>query len=51
MSILDLPFEWLVLIGGNIFLILVLLILIISNRVKIRRLKKKYDKFMNYLSG
>lgn len=51
MSILDLPFEWLVLIGGNIFLILVLLILIISNRVKIRRLKKKYDKFMNGLSG
>jgi len=51
MSIFDLPYELIALLGIIIFLILILLIMISSNRAKIRRLKSKYDKFMNGMSG
>ncbi len=51
MSILGIPFEWAILIGVNFFLILILLLMNISNRSKIKKLKIKYNKFMNGLSG
>jgi hypothetical protein len=51
MNLFDLPVEWLVLIGFNFFLILVLLLMNASNRAKIRRLRSKYDKFMNGSNG
>lgn len=51
MNLFDLPVEWLVLIGFNFFLILVLLLMNASNRSNLKRLKSKYNKFMNGLSG
>ena len=42
--------EWIVLIGINFLLILILLLMNLSNRAKIKRLRNKYYKFMNGLS-
>lgn len=43
--------EWIILIAVNFFFILLLFIMNLSNRSKIRKLKSKYYKFMNGLSG
>lgn len=43
--------EWIILIGVNFFLILVLFLMNLSNKSKIKKLKNKYYKFMNGLSG
>jgi len=51
MSIFDLPYELIVFIGLNFLLTLILLFMNASNRSKLKRLKSKYDKFMNGLSG
>lgn len=45
------PFEWIMVIGVNFFVILLLFILHFSSRSKIKKLKIKYNKFMNGLSG
>lgn len=44
---LNVPLEWLIALGVNFFVILILFILTISSHSKIKRLKKKYYKFMN----
>ena len=51
MSIFDLPYELIAFIGLNFLITLILLLMNASNRSKIKRLKSKYDKFMNGLSG
>lgn len=43
--------QWIILIGINFLLMLLLLIMNLSNKSKIRKLKNKYYKFMNGLSG
>lgn len=43
--------EWVILIGVNFFLLLVLFIMNLSTRSKLKKLKVKYYKFMNGLSG
>lgn len=50
-SFLSLSPEWLVLIGINFFLILLLFFMNLGNRSKIRKLKNKYNRFMNGVSG
>ncbi len=50
MNISDIPFELMVLIGVNFLIILMLFIMNLSNRSKIKKLKAKYNKFMNGLS-
>lgn len=49
--LLELPLEWIILIAVNFFLIILLFIIVLSNRAKIKKLKNKYYKFMNGLSG
>lgn len=44
---LNVPLEWLIALGVNFFVILILFILTISSHSKIKKLKKKYYKFMN----
>ena len=43
--------EWIILLAVNFFLILLLFIMNLTNRSKIKKLKIKYNKFMNGLSG
>ncbi len=43
--------ELIILIGINFLIILLLFFMILSNRKKIKKLKNKYSKFMNGLSG
>lgn len=43
--------EWIILIVVNFFLILLLFFMNLANRSKIKKLKSKYYKFMNGLSG
>ena len=50
-ELLGISYEWLILIGVNFFIILILFIMNLSNRSKIRKLKSKYNKFMNGSSG
>jgi len=50
MKIFNIPLEWAVLIGITYFIILILLLMNISNKAKIKKLKSKYNKFMNGLS-
>jgi hypothetical protein len=49
-DIFNISIEWLVVIGFNFFLILILFLMNISNRIKIKKLKAKYNKFMNGLN-
>ncbi len=44
------PYELVLLIGANFFIIIILFIMNLSNRKKIRRLRTKYNRFMNGLS-
>ncbi|NLK87810.1 MAG: DUF4446 family protein [Clostridiaceae bacterium] len=46
----EIRMEILILISVNFFLILILFIMNISNRAKIKKLRNKYNKFMNGLS-
>lgn len=48
---LGISLEWIILIGVNFILILLLFFMNLSNKVKIKRLKAKYAKFMNGSSG
>lgn len=50
-ELLGISFEWIILIGVNFFLILILFLINLSNRFKIKKLKNKYNKFMNGLSN
>lgn len=50
MTILGLQMELFILICVNFFLIMVLFLMNISNRAKIKKLKNKYNRFMNGLS-
>ena len=43
--------EWIILMGANFLLIIILFIMNFSNKSKIKKLKNKYYKFMNGLSG
>ena len=43
--------EWILPIGVNFFLILILFIISFSNIIKLRKLKVKYNRFMNGLNG
>ncbi len=49
MEILGLKMELFILICVNFFLIVVLFLMNISNKAKIKKLKNKYNKFMNGL--
>ncbi len=49
MNILGIKMELFILICVNFFLIIILFMMNISNRVKIKKLKSKYNKFMNGL--
>lgn len=51
MNFFDIPLEWLILIGANFLFLLILLSMNLSCRKKIKKLKTKYYKFMNGLSG
>lgn len=44
---LNLDTEWLVLIVGNFFLIIILFLMNLSNQSKIKKLKTKYNRLMN----
>ena len=46
-NLLELPLEWILVIGINFFLIILLIILNIINLSKIKKLKRKYIRFMN----
>lgn len=46
----DLPMEGLLLIAANFILILIIFLMNLSNKVKIKNLRAKYNKFMNGLS-
>lgn len=48
---LGISLEWIILIGANFILILVLFLMNLSNRAKIKKMKAKYIKFMNGSSG
>lgn len=50
-EMLGISFEWIILIGANFFLIILLFLMNFSNRSKLKKLKTKYYKFMNGLSG
>ncbi len=50
-ELLNISLEWIILIGANFLLIVILFVMNISNRKKIKKLKNKYYKFMNGLSG
>ena len=50
-EIFGISLQWLILIGINILLIFLLIIMTLSNRAKIKRLKHKYYKLMNGLNG
>jgi hypothetical protein len=50
-ELFGLSIEWIVLIGVNFLLIFVLLLMNLSNRSKVKKLRNKYYKFMNGLSG
>lgn len=43
--------DWIIIIGVNFLLIFILLLMNLSNKSKIKKLKNKYYKFMNGLSG
>lgn len=47
----DISYEWIILIGVNFLIIMVLFLMILSSRKKIKKLNNKYYKFMNGLSG
>lgn len=49
-ELLGISLEWIILIGVNFLLILILFLMNLSNRSKIKKLKYKYNKFMNGLS-
>jgi len=44
------PYELVIIIGANFFLIFILFLMNLSNRKKIRRLRAKYNRFMDGLS-
>lgn len=48
-DLLDINLEWIILIGLNFVIILILFIMNISNRSKIKKLRVKYNKFMDGL--
>jgi len=50
-EVFDIPFEWMILIVVNFLFIFILFIMNLSNKSKIRKLKAKYNKFMNGLSN
>lgn len=50
MNVFGLQPELFILICVNFFLILILFLMSISNRMKIKKLKNKYNRFMNGLS-
>ena len=50
-ELLGISLEWIILIGVNFLLIIILFIMNLSNRSKIKKLKNKYNKFMNGSSG
>jgi len=49
-ELLGISLEWIILIGVNFFLILILFLMNFSNRSKLKKMKIKYYKFMNGLS-
>jgi len=49
-DIFGIPFEWFVLLALNLFLTIILLLMNLGNRSKIKKLKARYNKFMNGLS-
>lgn len=49
-EIFGVPFELTILVGANFLLIFILFIMNLSNRKKIRKLRAKYNRFMNGLS-
>ncbi|MEN6314016.1 MAG: DUF4446 family protein [Clostridiaceae bacterium] len=50
-ELFDIPIEWFLLIGMNFILILIIFLMNLSNKSKIKKLKAKYNKFMNGLSN
>lgn len=50
-EVFDIPIEWFLLIGINFILILIIFLMNLSNKSKIKKLKAKYNKFMNGLSN
>ncbi len=50
-ELLGISYQWLILIGVNFFIILLLFIMNLANRSNIKKLKSKYNKFMNGSSG
>jgi len=50
-ELFDIPIEWFLLIGINFILILIIFLMNLSNKSKIKKLKAKYNKFMNGLSN
>ncbi len=50
-KVFGIPFEWIIVIGLNFFLLFILFIMNFSSKKKIRKLNAKYYKFMNGLSG
>lgn len=48
---LGISIKWVLLIGFNFFLILILFLMNLSNNSKLKRLRAKYNKFMNGASG
>ena len=50
-ELLGISLEWIILIGVNFLLIIILFLMNLTNRSKIKNLKNKYNKFMNGLSG
>lgn len=49
-ELLGISLEWIILIGANFLLMLILFLMNLSNRSKLRKLKNKYYKFMNGLN-
>jgi hypothetical protein len=49
-DVFGIPFQWFVLLVLNFFLILIILLMNLANRSKIKKLKSRYNKFMNGLS-
>lgn len=49
-ELLGISLEWIILIGANFLLMLILFLMNLSNRSKLKKLKNKYYKFMNGLS-
>lgn len=51
LEFLNIPGEWLIIVGLNFLFILVLFIMNLANRSKIKRLRAKYNKIMSGSDG